>query len=136
MAISTITAECGLPVSGSSGWTALAVGRRIFLRNLLDGDPATNTLSWRWVAGLPNKGKSYLARPDNIAKFTRGRFRPKDEALVEVPPISSPPDPTPRQIDARTVWSRTRRTGSLLTDDDLSPEFLGFPVNGFGASRP
>ena len=107
------------------------LGADFFLRNLLDGDPATNTLSWRWVAGLQTKGKSYLARPDNIAKFTRGRFRPKDEALVEVPPISSPPDPTPRQIDARTDWSRTRRTGLLLTDDDLSPEFLGFPVNGF-----
>tara|TARA_B100000676_G_scaffold241435_1_gene242624 strand:- start:1869 stop:3122 length:1254 start_codon:yes stop_codon:yes gene_type:complete len=107
------------------------LGADFFLRNLLDGDPAANTLSWRWVAGLQTRGKAYIARPENIAKFTRGRFRPKDGVLVEAPPISGPPDPTPRQIDARTDWNRTRRTGLLLTEDDLSPEFLGFPVNGF-----
>ena len=107
------------------------LGADFFMRNLLDGDPATNTLSWRWVAGLQTKGKAYLARPDNIAKFTRGRFRPNDVALVEAPPITGPPDPNPRQIDARTDWNRTRRTGLLLTEDDLSPGFLGFPVNAF-----
>ena len=40
------------------------------MENLLDGDPASNTLSWRWVAGLQTKGKHYLARKDNIAKFS------------------------------------------------------------------
>lgn len=30
-------------------WT---LGSAFFLRYLLDGDPASNTLSWRWVAGL------------------------------------------------------------------------------------
>ena len=112
-------------------WTAVAVGCRYFLRNLLDGDPAANTLSWRWVAGLQTRGKAYIARPDNIAKFTRGRFRPTDVAMAEAPPISGPPDPIPKQIDARTDWNRTRQTGLLLTEDDLSPEFLRFPVNGF-----
>ena len=28
------------------------LGADFFLRHLLDGDPASNTLSWRWVAGL------------------------------------------------------------------------------------
>ena len=107
------------------------LGADFFLRNLLDGDPASNTLSWRWVAGLQTKGKAYLARPDNIAKFTRGRFHPKDGVLVAAPPISGLPDPTPSPIDARTDWNRTRRTGLLLTEDDLSPEFLGLPFNGF-----
>lgn len=50
------------------------LGADFFLRHLLDGDPASNTLSWRWVAGLQTAGKTYLARPDNIAKFTNGRF--------------------------------------------------------------
>ena len=107
------------------------LGADFFLRHLLDGDPASNTLSWRWVAGLQTRGKAYLARPDNISRFTRGRFRPNDVALVKAPPISGPPDPTPRQIDARTDWNRTRRTALLLTEDDLSPGFLGLPVNGF-----
>jgi deoxyribodipyrimidine photo-lyase len=45
------------------------------MKYLLDGDPASNTLSWRWVAGLHTKGKNYLAMSDNIDKFTLGRFR-------------------------------------------------------------
>ena len=28
------------------------LGADFFLRHLLDGDPASNTLSWKWVAGL------------------------------------------------------------------------------------
>ncbi len=46
------------------------LGADFFLRHLLDGDPASNTLGWRWVAGLQTRGKTYLARPDNIQKFT------------------------------------------------------------------
>ncbi|OBV11651.1 FAD-binding domain-containing protein [Erythrobacter dokdonensis] len=49
------------------------LGADFFLRHLMDGDAASNTLSWRWVAGLHTKGKHYLARPDNIARFTAGR---------------------------------------------------------------
>ncbi|MEL7048918.1 MAG: FAD-binding domain-containing protein, partial [Pseudomonadota bacterium] len=50
------------------------LGADHFFRHLLDGDPASNTLSWRWVAGLQTKGKTYLARSDNIATFTEGRY--------------------------------------------------------------
>ena len=107
------------------------LGADFFLRNLLDGDPAVNTLSWRWVAGLQTKGKSYLARPDNIAKFTRGRFRPEDKSSAEVRSISGPPDPEPGRIDARTNWNRSKRTGLLLSEDDLSHNFLGLPAIGF-----
>ncbi len=46
------------------------LGADLFLRNLIDGDAASNTLSWRWVAGLHTKGKAYLARQDNIATYT------------------------------------------------------------------
>ena len=50
------------------------LGARFFLDHLLDGDAAVNTLSWRWVAGLQTRGKHYLARADNIAKYTNGRY--------------------------------------------------------------
>ena len=46
------------------------LGANFFMENLLDVDPASNTLSWRWVAGLQTKGKHYLARKDNISKFS------------------------------------------------------------------
>ncbi len=52
------------------------LGADFFLRHLLDGDPASNTLSWRWVAGLHTRGKPYLARRDNIREFTEGRHDP------------------------------------------------------------
>jgi deoxyribodipyrimidine photo-lyase len=46
-----------------------ALGADFFMQHLLDADPASNTLSWRWVAGLHTAGKTYLARPDNIARY-------------------------------------------------------------------
>ena len=45
------------------------LGANFFMENLLDGDPASNTLSWRWVAGIQTKGKHYLARKNNITKY-------------------------------------------------------------------
>ena len=50
------------------------LGAEFFLKYLLDGDSASNTLSWRWVAGLQSKGKHYLAQSWNIEKFTNNRF--------------------------------------------------------------
>ena len=61
------------------------LGADFFLRHLLDGDPASNTLSWRWVAGLQTVGKNYLARASNITKYTDGRFFPKGLAQEAVP---------------------------------------------------
>ena len=67
-------------------WT---LGADFFLRHLVDADPASNTLSWRWVAGLQTPGKTYLATADNIARYTGGRFPPRGlatraEALTSV----------------------------------------------------
>ena len=46
-----------------------SLGAKFFMDHLLDADAASNTLSWRWVAGLQTKGKTYLATEQNIAKF-------------------------------------------------------------------
>ncbi len=54
------------------------LGADLFYQQLLDGDPASNTLSWRWVAGLQTKGKQYLASAENIKKFTGGQFFPEN----------------------------------------------------------
>ncbi len=51
-------------------------GAEFFKRNLLDFCPASNTLGWRWVAGLQTMNKPYLAMSDNISYFTNGRFNP------------------------------------------------------------
>ena len=52
-------------------------GANFFKNNLLDYCPASNTLGWRWVAGLQTVGKPYIARADNIKFFTNGRFYPQ-----------------------------------------------------------
>tara|TARA_B100000965_G_C19587138_1_gene756282 strand:+ start:646 stop:1791 length:1146 start_codon:yes stop_codon:yes gene_type:complete len=53
-------------------------GAKFFLEHLRDGDAASNTLGWRWVAGLQTKGKNYLAKSWNINKFTNERFNDKN----------------------------------------------------------
>ena len=50
-------------------------GAEFFIKHLLDGDAASNTLSWRWVAGLQTKGKNYIAHAWNISKFTKKRYQ-------------------------------------------------------------
>ncbi len=57
-------------------------GAEFFMKYLFDGDAASNTLSWRWVAGIQTKGKNYLAQSWNISKFTNNRY--KDVKLNEV----------------------------------------------------
>ena len=50
------------------------LGAELFMKHLFDGDSASNTLGWRWVAGIQTKGKHYLATEWNIKKFTNNRF--------------------------------------------------------------
>lgn len=99
-------------------------GAHFFLSHLLDGDAATNTLSWRWVAGLHTKGKTYLARPANIAKYTESRFSPNGLASQAKPLVEDPfltsllPQAGPLTVD------RDPDYGYLFTDDDASiPDF-------------
>jgi hypothetical protein len=108
------------------------LGADFFLRHLLDGDPASNTLSWRWVGGLQTVGKTYLATAQNIDFATGGRFRPvglathaialDDDAPVP-PPIAAPqPEPLPRG-----------RVALLLHEDDLHAESFATSLEAAGA---
>ena len=62
------------------------LGAKLFYDHLLDADIASNTLSWRWVAGIQTIGKKYLAKKDNINKYTFNRFN--DFKLPSVKNIS------------------------------------------------
>ena len=50
------------------------LGAEFFMQHLYDGDSASDTLGWRWVAGIQTQGKHYLASEWNIKKFTNNRF--------------------------------------------------------------
>ncbi|MFN6254139.1 MAG: FAD-binding domain-containing protein [Acetobacteraceae bacterium] len=108
------------------------LGADFFLRHLLDGDAASNTLSWRWVAGLHTKGKHYVARAENIARYTGGRFAPHG-ALNEAPAPLQEADP-PAQRPIRYLPAPPRGPVVLLLhEDDLHPESL--PLAGHEVSR-
>ena len=59
-------------------------GANFFKENLLDFCPASNTLGWRWVAGLQTINKPYLAMSNNINHFTNGRFNPNGQLKEQV----------------------------------------------------
>ena len=59
------------------------LGAELFMKFLLDADPASNTLSWRWVAGDHTLGKTYLANPSNIKKYTGGRLFPENQLALK-----------------------------------------------------
>ena len=103
------------------------LGAAFFFEHLLDGDVASNTLSWRWVAGLQTPGKTYLARADNIAHYTDGVHAPEASQLASTP-LSLKEEPLPKVAawteDAAAVASLPtyERVGLWLHPEDLAVE--------------
>ena len=99
-----------------------ALGAEFFMQHLIDGDPASNTLSWRWVAGLHTKGKAYAARAENIRRYTEGRFDPRG--------LDEDPVPLEEERDVKAVpmpkadVAPSGEVALLLHLDDLNPESL------------
>ena len=102
------------------------VGADFFYRHLLDGDAASNTLSWRWVAGLHTRGKPYAADAQNIRRFTNGRFAPRPSDLAEVSEglESTEPDGLPplQPLRRPVAPDATLPTALLITDQDCCVE--------------
>ena len=102
------------------------LGADFFLRHLLDGDAACNTLGWRWVAGLHTRGKPYPAQAWNIATFTHNRFTPGDGDLAEVTQglEATEPDGLPPVQPLRPVLPPAGGVPSalLITDEDCRIE--------------
>ncbi len=101
-------------------WT---LGADLFLRHLKDADAASNTLSWRWVAGVQTPGKHYLARAENIARYTDGRFDPAGELDERAGPVEEPGPPPAGPLPPADEPPRGR-CALLLHEDDLHPESL------------
>jgi len=109
-----------------------ALGAQHFARHLLDFDAASNTLSWRWVAGLQTPGKTYLVTPENLRRFCAPELldraghirlstvsaRPQPEA-----PFASPPSKPERWVEsAPPTPPGGQRPVVLLHDEDLCLE--------------
>lgn len=106
-----------------------ALGADFFLRHLLDGDAASNTLSWRWVAGLHTPGKHYVARAENIRRHTAGRFDPAGDLDESPAPLEEHPSlaALPAVLPAPAAPPRGP-VALLLHQDDLSGEHLPPPA--------
>jgi hypothetical protein len=102
------------------------LGADFFLRHLKDGDAASNTLSWRWVAGLHTKGKHYLARADNIARYTAGRPEGALDAARlagdEAEPLTEPQEYARQKLDlpAPVAAADLAKPFALLLHDEAA----------------
>ncbi len=103
------------------------LGADFFLRHLVDADAASNTLSWRWTAGLQTKGKTYLATAANIARHTEGRFEPKGLA-TKATALEEEPTARVHPI-AKDASMPTGKALLLVTDEDLTPDWLRRPFS-------
>jgi deoxyribodipyrimidine photo-lyase len=106
------------------------LGADFFMRHLIDGDPASNTLSWRWVAGLHTRGKHYVALAANIARYTGGRFVPAPRSLNEAaaPLVEDMPPALPAPVRAGDRPDPAEPAALLITEEDCAPETMGLDL--------
>ncbi len=95
----------------------LALGIGHTARHFIDADPASNTLSWRWVAGAHTVGKTYLADAGRIADMTGGRLRAAGLA-IQATDVDAPPSPAAGRLRKPQPILVDTPTIMVLTDDD------------------
>jgi len=100
------------------------LGADFFYRHLIDGDPASNTLSWRWVGGLHTRGKTYLARPSNIEKYTGGRFAPYGQLATSASPLNEDEAHARQPLRAMPADLGSEPIALLVTEEDCCVESL------------
>ena len=98
------------------------LGADFFLRHLLDGDPASNTCSWRWVSGLHTPGKTYLARVSNIVNYTDGRFNPQGQLATSAEPLTEAEPPRGEPLAETDAPDLDSPFALIITEEDCSPE--------------
>jgi hypothetical protein len=102
------------------------LGADVFFRRLLDADPASNTLSWRWVAGAQTRGKMYLVRRSNLERYCTperldpaGLERLDDHRVSAAPPPEEPSFPRQAVAAIPTTFDATNeRVGIWIHADD------------------
>ena len=105
------------------------LGAEFFMQHLYDGDTASNTLGWRWVAGIQTQGKHYLASEWNIKKFTNNRFE-NIKLNENAPPIIS--------VKNYTILHKTfenpiniEEKNLLVFENNLAFEITDFAIQKF-----
>ena len=105
------------------------LGAEFFMQHLYDGDAASNTLGWRWVAGVQTQGKHYLASEWNIKKFTNNRFENIKLNENAPPKISEKSYQIIKQ--SFTNPQNIENKNLLIFENNLSFEITDFKDNSF-----
>ena len=105
------------------------LGAEFFMQNLYDGDAASNTLGWRWVAGIQTQGKHYLASEWNIKKFTNNRFQ-NIKLNENAPPKVSEKSYSIIKQDFRNPQDIEEKN-LVIFENNLSFEITDFKENNF-----
>ena len=100
------------------------LGAEFFMQHLYDGDPASNTLGWRWVAGVQTYGKHYLATEWNIKKFTNNRFNKIKLNENALPIVSEKTYPVIKKELSNPETFEEKNL--LIFDNNLSFEYSDF----------
>jgi deoxyribodipyrimidine photo-lyase len=105
------------------------LGAEFFMQHLYDGDAASNTLGWRWVAGIQTQGKHYLASEWNIKKFSNNRFQNIKLNENAPPKVSEKSYPLiKQQFDNPKI---IEKKNLLIFENNLSFEVSNFIENKF-----
>ena len=105
------------------------LGAELFMQHLYDGDAASNTLGWRWVAGIQTQGKHYLASEWNIKKFTNNRFQ-NIKLNENAPPKISEKSYQIIKQDFNNP-QKIENKNLLIFENNLSFEITDFKENNF-----
>jgi deoxyribodipyrimidine photo-lyase len=105
------------------------LGAEFFMKHLYDGDAASNTLGWRWVAGIQTQGKHYLASEWNIKKFTNNRFQNIKLNENAPPKISEKSYQIIKQDFSNPQYIKEKNL--LIFDNNLSFEITDFKEKNF-----
>ena len=105
------------------------LGAEFFMQHLFDGDAASNTLGWRWVAGVQTQGKHYLATEWNIKKFTNNRFQ-NIKLNENAPPKVSEKTYSVLKQDFKNPHNIENKS-LLIFENNLSFEVSDFKNNNF-----
>ncbi len=105
------------------------LGAEFFMQHLYDGDAASNTLGWRWVAGIQTQGKHYLASEWNIKKFTNNRFQNIKLNENAPPKVSEKSYQIIKQVFNNPQEIENKKL--LIFENNLSFEITDFKENNF-----
>ena len=98
------------------------LGAEFFYQNLIDADPASNTLSWRWVAGLQTMGKKYITYQENIDRFTGSRYKFPEKFKLQDNLVDEYVFYEPIYKDRKSTVSSSSKKGYIVIEEDLSFE--------------